>query len=188
MLPQKLVGRVINAKITGYTLSLDVGIVSVKINSRVFKVFYSNSVSAEASAASAEFVLKLSEVFFVENESFKLVPSALKVNLDPAVEYIVGRIPVYESGHSTLLKPFVNSEAVYAAGDTAPSEQRHKKCAFCVALAVAVTQNFRCTHAVINVISEKYAVSDKVIDSLYPFKFPKGLPFFLSDKLLYANA
>ena len=52
MLPEKIIRTIINAKILTNCFALDVGVVAVKIDHRIAKIFYGYTISAERTCAS----------------------------------------------------------------------------------------------------------------------------------------
>ena len=187
MVPDQLVGAVIDTEILKDAFPLDVGVVSVEIDDGVTKIPDCHPIAAEGAGTMGIGRLQIFQILFIQDKSLQLVPKALQIDLYPAVKDLFGRKGIYQPCHCPLLQPFIDGEAVNPAGNAAAPEQGHEEGSLGIALAVAVCEHRGGGEAVIGVVAEQDLIPDKVIDIPDTLKFSQAAPASLVNQILYSR-
>ena len=117
MFLQQVVWTVVDSKIAGDAFALDIGVVAVEVNRRMLEVLDGNAVAAKWAGTFRVGCLQVSQIAFVEDEAFQIVPASVEQDLDPAVQDFLRCIAIDDAGHGALLQLFVDHKAVDPAGD-----------------------------------------------------------------------
>jgi hypothetical protein len=150
----------------------------------MLKITDGHAVSAKSARTVTVDTLKFREVGPVEYKSFQLIPCPFKKNFHPAVKDILRGLSIDKSCHGTFLQFLINGETMYAAGNPASAKERHKECAFGIALTITIVKYSRCGYGIVNVITEKDFITYIVIYGSDPFEIRKGTPVSLLNQFL----
>ncbi len=74
MLLKQIIRAVIYSEITRDSFTLNISMISFKLNNRITKIFYSNTITAKGALTIRMDALKPRQILFIQYKAFQLIP------------------------------------------------------------------------------------------------------------------